>query len=76
MGQLCVNVTIVDDNILEGNEDFFANLTSTDPVVILNPHEATASISEDSTDSKGTLHVIPCKFNPGIAGSSATMPLY
>ena len=52
ISRLCVNVPIVNDDILEGNEDFFTSLTTTDAAVILNPDEAMVSILEDPTDGK------------------------
>ena len=50
--RLCVDVPIVNDDILEGNEQFFGTLTTTDPDVLVNPDEATVTIIEDPNDSK------------------------
>ena len=47
----CVNVTIVNDDILEGAENFFSTLTTTDLDVILLPNEAQVVINEDPDDS-------------------------
>ena len=47
----CVNVTIVNDGILEGAENFFSTLTTTDLDVILLPDEADVVINEDPDDS-------------------------
>ena len=47
----CVNVTIANDDILEGAENFFSTLTTTDLDVILLPNEAEVVINEDPDDS-------------------------
>ena len=52
VSRLCVEVTVMNDDILEDGEFFFAALTTTDPDVFLNPDEARVVITEDATDSK------------------------
>ena len=47
-----MNVSIVDDNILEDTEVFFGSLTSTDLATVLNPDRTEVQIVEDSADSK------------------------
>ena len=47
----CVIVTIANDDILEGAENFFSTLTTTDLDVILLPDEADVVINEDPDDS-------------------------
>ena len=51
-----MNVTIANDDILEGEEDFFSTLTATDPDLILLPDEAQVIIIEDPNDS--TFYVV------------------
>ena len=46
----CVNVTIVNDNLPEGDEVFYLTINTTDPNVNLNPNEAMVVISD--TNSK------------------------
>ena len=48
----CVDVSIVDDDILEATENFFGDLTTTDPAVTLNPDRAQVDINEDPNDGK------------------------
>ena len=43
----CVNVTILDDNLLEGPEDFEATLETLMPRVTLNPERSTINIGDD-----------------------------
>ena len=47
----CQNITIEDDDILEGTENLFASLTTSDPDVILAPDETEILILEDRNDS-------------------------
>ena len=47
-----MNVTIVNDDIVENTENFFANLTTTDTLLTLDPDVAEVIISEDSSDSE------------------------
>ena len=49
--QHCVNVSIVDDNVLEGTESFFGSLTTADTATVLNPNRTDVQIFEDSSDS-------------------------
>lgn len=46
----CVNVTIVNDDILENIENFFANLTTIVSNILLEPDRAEIQIREDPTD--------------------------
>lgn len=48
----CVNVTILDDVLLEGVEDFSANLSTADGQVALDPQEAAVTI----VDNDGRFH--------------------
>ena len=49
-----MNVSIVDDPILENTEGFFARLTSVDSAVTLDPERSQVNvfISEDPNDGK------------------------
>ena len=56
----CVNVTIANDDILEGVEDFFSTLTTTDRDVPLIPNEAQVVIADnDSTFYSMYIHPVP-----------------
>ena len=46
----CLDIPIEDDDILEGTENLFANLTTLDPDVILEPNVAEILVFEDPTD--------------------------
>ena len=48
--RVCFNVSIINDNRYELNEDFFVNLTTTDPQVDISPITAVVTIMDD--DSK------------------------
>ena len=48
----CVDVTIVDDSIVENTENFFGNLMTLDPGVRLSPDRAEIQIFEDPNDGK------------------------
>ena len=45
--QMCFNVSIIDDNIYEQDEVFFANLTTNDSKVTLSPHLTNLTIKSD-----------------------------
>ena len=47
MTRICRNVSSVDDDILEEDEDFTLILTTTDGSVNLNPDEAVVTIIDD-----------------------------
>ena len=47
----CQDIPIEDDNILEGTENLFANLTTSDPDVNLAPATTEILILEDPNDS-------------------------
>ena len=56
---VCHPVVVHDDREVEGAEFFQLRLTSSDPVVILDPATATVTITEG--DGKhNMLHVVPC----------------
>ena len=48
----CVTVPIEDDDILEDTENFFGELTTTDPAVLLLPDIAEVVITEDPDDGE------------------------
>lgn len=43
----CVNVTIVDDSLVENNEEFSLTLTTSDSAVSLTSSEATVTIIDN-----------------------------
>ena len=47
----CQDIPIQDDDILEGTENLFANLSTSDPDVILAPDVTEVLILEDPNDS-------------------------
>ena len=47
MNRICRNVSSVEDDILEEDEDFTLTLTTTDGSVDLNPDEASVTIIND-----------------------------
>ena len=47
MNRICRNVSSVEDDILEEDEDFTLTLTTTDGSVDLNPDEANVIIIDD-----------------------------
>ena len=47
MNRICRNVSSVEDDILEEDEDFTLTLTTTDGSVNLNPDEANVTIIDD-----------------------------
>ena len=44
---MCFNVSIIDDNIYEQDEVFFANITTSDPQITLSPNLTTLTIEFD-----------------------------
>ena len=51
----CVNVSIVNDDILENTENFFASVTTTVQNVFINPARAEVEIREDPTNGMNLL---------------------
>ena len=49
----CFNVIIVDDNVYEQPEEFFVNITTTDPMAIISPMTTVVTIVDD--DGKGEI---------------------
>ena len=48
MTRQCFNISIINDESFENNvEDFFVNLTTTDPLVLLSPVFTTVVIMDD-----------------------------
>ena len=47
--RVCFDVSIIDDNRYELNEDFFVNLTTSDPQVDINPMTAVVTILDDES---------------------------
>ena len=43
----CVNISIVNDNILEASESFFLHLTAFRPDIILDPSRTTVNIADN-----------------------------
>lgn len=46
---LCVNITIVDDEVLEENQEFFVSLSTKDPGVILESSETIITIMDNDS---------------------------
>ena len=46
--QVCVNVSILEDETVENDEDFTLNLTSDDSVVLIGTGSAAVTILEDN----------------------------
>ena len=63
-GRKCLNVTILDDSLVERTESFMLTLVTFDPAVSLSRNEATVTIIDD--DRKYTLAlfntIVCCKF--------------
>ena len=49
---LCVNITIMDDSILENEEDFTVSISSTDSSVITGPPSTISIIDNDGINSE------------------------
>ena len=49
--ELCIQITIIDDVILEDNETFSVGLSTTDQAVLLNPSSATVTILNSDSES-------------------------
>ena len=47
--QQCANISISDDTVLENNEFFSVQLTTTDQAVTLSPRSATVTIGDDDS---------------------------
>ncbi len=47
MSRVCFNTTILDDDRYELNEDFFVNITTSDPQTDINPMSAIVTIEDD-----------------------------
>ena len=47
MLQVCFNITIVDDDYYENTEEFFVNITTTDPQVITSPMTTVVTIEDN-----------------------------
>ncbi len=47
VSRVCRNVSTEEDDILEGDEEFLLDLTTSDPSVQLNPNVATVTITDD-----------------------------
>ena len=53
-GQQCLNVTIIDDNLLEFDEEFSANITDVSPSgVQIGPFDSTAVVINDDEGMRG-----------------------
>ena len=50
--QRCVNITILDDEIVEDNEEFKVVLSSTSDIQVFGITSANVTIIEDPSDSK------------------------
>ena len=44
---VCFSITTVPDDLFEGFEEFFVNLTTFDPAVVLLPQTASVTIADD-----------------------------
>ena len=49
VSQICVNVSIVDDSILESDEQFEVLLETSEPMVTLSPSTAAVSIIDNDS---------------------------
>ena len=47
MTKICFSTTIVNDNRYEFNEDFYVNITTTDPQTDINPMSALITVVDD-----------------------------
>ena len=50
--RFCLDITINNDLLAEGNEDFFVNLASLNPLVVINPQFSSAVVEIVDDDSK------------------------
>ena len=46
----CINITIIDDNVYETNEDVSINLTTTNPSVTLMPKSVVLIIEDEDSE--------------------------
>ena len=53
--QQCFNVTIVDDDVYELREDFFVNLTTSEPLVTLMPTTTVVMIDDEDGTFSGSI---------------------
>ena len=44
----CTSLLVINDQLYEGDESFFASLTTSDSAVTLNPQRATIIINDDN----------------------------
>ncbi len=60
MSRVCFNVTILDDERYELNEDFFVNITTSDPQTDINPMSAIVAIEDDERKCirKNVMHLL------------------
>ena len=49
MPRMCFNTTIVNDNRYELDENFYVNITTTDPLTDINPMAAIVMIEDDES---------------------------
>ncbi len=60
MSRVCFNVTILDDDRYELNEDLFVNITTSDPQTDINPMSAIVTIEDDEGKCirKNVMHLL------------------
>lgn len=69
----CVNITIVDDDLLEPSELFLVQLAAFDPNVFLEPsHEATITIA----DNDGMLYKLLSRYTVGFVSNQFLFTIY
>ena len=54
--RICRDVTSVEDDILEDDEDLILTLSTDDPSIVLGPSEATVTILDDDSRSSAMLN--------------------
>ena len=58
---MCFDVSIIDDDIHEGDEIFFVNITTSDLQVTLSPHLATLTIKSDDGIANNIKKLVPAE---------------
>ena len=54
--RICRDVTSVEDDVLENDEDLMLTLSTDDPSLVLGPSEATVTILDDDSRSSAMLN--------------------
>ncbi len=72
--QLCLQVEIIDDDILEDDESFCMRLTARDPAVILDPVNATVTIYDDDSEGEFSCYSRDTLLRMGCALACSNIP--